>query len=128
MNFKELYERLIESQQLELNFNSPTPSLANKVEQPERVFEKWMLSCASKRYTPNTLHKIRENILNMSHPQRRRIALNCFWYAIKRRLKDKGFNTTEKLENQGLPLYVAASEYDYIPGIKCRRWQNVKWN
>ena len=126
MKFNELYERLLESQQLELDFNAPP--------KPERVYAKWMVSCASKKITTAALYKMYENIKNMTHTHRRTVAFNCFMYAIKRRLKSLGFKTPHALEEQGIPLYIAASEKDYINVFfdkKIKRYRSrcreIKW-
>lgn len=113
MKFNELYERLLESQQLEFNFNAPP--------KPERVYAKWMITCASRNLSKDALFKQYEKIQSMSHPQKKKVAYNCFMYAIKRRLKSRGLKKVHELTNQGLPEYIAASEYDFIPGIKCRK-------
>jgi hypothetical protein len=59
----------------------------------------------------------------MPHSQRKRFAFDCFMYAIKRRLRDVGFNSIHAMTEKGLPEYIAASGRYYI-SKKCK---DIKW-
>lgn len=131
MKFNELYKRVVESQQLDFDFSSPTLSastvLPNTPPKPDKIFKKWMVSCASKKITTAALYKRYQHIVEMNQSRRKTVAFNCFMYSIKRRLKSLGFKRVHELSNQGLPEYIAASEYDYIPGSIGRKCRSINW-